>query len=166
MKKREPNQVYAEIKLNESRYWESNYQQRILRILQQKGIQIVQENLQAIVNATSFRELSQDPEFKPHCPCYRAGKPCHDKVEDLNCFLCNCPNYETDLFYPETNGDILLGRCKANSQRGKYFPTPQFPEVKIWDCSDCPAYHSPNIVLNHIQKNLPKIQEQARGIQK
>jgi len=163
--KKDVHQTYAKIKLSESAFWESDYRRKIITILQQKGISLSLENLEQIIQATSFKELSKDSRFRQHCqPCYSSGIPCHPEVEDPNCFLCNCPNYQTELFHPGNNGELLLGKCKAESKKGKYNPTPQFPKVSIWDCSGCNAFHSPKAVENYLRQNMQQLQEQMQKL--
>ena len=36
--------------------------------------------------------VNNEPDF---CPLYKENKKCHD-MEDLNCYLCACPNFRFD----------------------------------------------------------------------
>lgn len=165
MVKKEETQNCAQTVLNKSKFWESDYTERILKILKEQGVDLKPGNLAAIVHATSFQQLSSDPRFKSHCPCYETSIQCHTEVKDLNCLLCNCPNYEVDLFTSEKNEDMFIGRCKANSKKGKYYSPPQFPEVKIWDCSNCLAYHHPRAVAKYLRIHISELQQQAQALE-
>ena len=94
----------------------------------------------------SFKNRSKrDPS---QCPYYQKEppQPCHD-IEDLNCFLCACPNY---------NSNILKGGCNINSKKGGYN---NLPEGKVWDCSNCKINHTPKEVEEYLLKNLERLVE-------
>ncbi len=79
-------------------------------------------------------EFSYKVRSKKHpdaCICYQQNKPCH-KMDDLNCFLCYCPFYDTSK---------EEGGCKRNCKDGKWFYSEKLPKGKIWDCSDCTYPH-------------------------
>jgi len=76
------------------------------------------------------------------CSCYKSGNPCHNMPE-LNCFLCYCPEYDTNK--PE-------GGCKLNSQDGKWLFSKKLPASKIWDCSGCLHPHKKETVRAYLRK--------------
>ncbi len=76
------------------------------------------------------------------CPCY-TNKPCHDiSASDLNCFLCYCPNYDTEK---------EIGGCKINNPKGKWYNHGLPPHEKVWDCSDCEYPHKESIVKEYLR---------------
>ncbi len=88
------------------------------------------------------------------CPCY-TSKPCHD-MPDLNCFLCYCPNYDTEK---------IIGGCKINHPNGKWHYNELLPEKKIFDCSDCTYPHSEIIIkkyLNELFNNKKTLPEEGK----
>ncbi len=96
----------------------------------------IEEHIDKIIKEFGFynRKLKNSEE----CICYKEGKPCHNISEDeLNCFLCYCPEYRID---------IEEGGCKINSPGGKWLINEKLPVGKIWDCSDCEIPHREEIV--------------------
>jgi len=90
-------------------------------------IKSIEEHIERIIEDFSFEKRSK--EHPDECCCYKT-KPCHD-TENLNCFLCYCPKYDTSK--PE-------GGCKIGNPQSKgfYFSRPGHPiSEKIWDCTFC-----------------------------
>ncbi|MFC1756602.1 cysteine-rich small domain-containing protein [Patescibacteria group bacterium] len=83
--------------------------------------------------------IKKDPKA---CPCYKTNAPCH-KIENLNCFLCYCPEYDTSK---------KEGGCKRNSPDGKWFYHEKLPKGKIWDCSDCTYPHEEKNIEKYLKK--------------
>lgn len=87
-----------------------------------------------------FNFLNRKNKFPYECPCYM-GKICHNlSPEKLNCFLCYCPEYKSDL---------EEGGCKINNPNGKWLET---EKARIWDCSDCDHPHKEEVVEKHLKK--------------
>lgn len=89
----------------------------------------------------TYKNLKEKyPDF---CPLFKTGEKCHDLPEDeLNCFFCACPYYDT-LY--EKDGEY--GRCEINSKygyRNKY---------GYWDCSNCLLPHRKKFVIHYLKKN-------------
>ncbi len=78
------------------------------------------------------------------CVCYEQNKKCHN-LEELNCFFCYCPNYDTS---------VKEGGCKINSPKGKYIDN---HEGKIWDCSDCDIMHNKENIRKYLSNRLYNI---------
>lgn len=88
--------------------------------------EIINERTKNIINQWDFDEQKKS---NPNgCVCYSQDKKCHD-LEELNCFFCYCPNYDTS---------VKEGKCKINSPKGKYIDN---HKGKILDCSDCDIPH-------------------------
>ena len=128
--------------MNYLQAWEQGHFRKIARELVDAGIEITLENVDRIMVHTSFEKRSQRK--KSECPYYEQNQPCHD-IDDLNCLLCPCPNYDsrTDR-----------GGCKINSNYGKITKHKNLPEGEIWDCSDCSVGHSPKVVKNWLELNI------------
>lgn len=139
------------MELNYSQKWERDYRRRILNELTKRGIEICVENIERIIEAISFKVLSKESknESKLQCPYYELGKPCHD-IYDLNCFLCACPNYESDK---------LEGGCRISSIFGKMTFHANLPAGKIWDCSSCCVNHSPKEVEKYLREHIKELKD-------
>jgi Zn-finger protein len=155
--------AYAGVKSAEMLSWEKNYREKILKILQEKDIPLTLETIPEIIEATSFRNLSSSPEYQQHCSCYRGDppKPCHSGIRNLNCFLCSCPNYDSGFVQINGNGNdsVLVGRCRQESRKGRYFPHPAVL-IEMWDCSSCTAYHHPLAVEKYLREHMKELQKQ------
>jgi len=99
----------------------------------------IEKHIQNIIDEFDFEK--QKGKNSDKCPCYSEGK-CHD-VENLNCFLCYCPEYDNSK---------IEGGCKINSEKGKWFFDEKFPAGKIWDCSSCDYPHKEEIVKKYLKK--------------
>ena len=73
--------------------WEKEHFRKILREIKSAGIDFSLENIDEIIKQTSFEVRSL--EHPEECPYYSRATKCHD-LDDLNCFLCTCPNYNSD----------------------------------------------------------------------
>jgi len=79
--------------------------------------------------------VEKESEF---CPLYKKSRKCHN-LEDLNCYLCACPNFRfNDSGFREINGKTLYSYCSINSKYGRE----SISEKAIHqDCSLCPIPH-------------------------
>ena len=136
------------MELNKSQIWEKEQLEKRLRELKKAGIELTLSNIPIIIKKMSYRVRSQ--EQPDDCICYQQNTPCHPQVKDLNCLVCACPNYESEK---------LEGGCKINSKKGKITFHENLPLGRIWDCSDCPAYHTPKAVEIYLRKNMEKLRE-------
>lgn len=136
--------------LNKSQEWERAHFREILSEIKQEGIELDYKNIPQIIAITSFKSRSKKHPGK--CPYYQKQPPesCHPETEDLNCFLCACPNYESHK---------LEGGCKINSSSGKIQYHKNLPAGKIWDCSDCAINHRPEDVRKFLRQNIDKLKE-------
>ena len=124
--------------------WEQSHKQKILNELKKANLELTIENIPKIIKETSFKVRSK--KYPKECPYYQLEYSCHQKIKDLNCFLCACPNYKSEL---------LIGGCKINSRRGKFVHHSNLPKRKVWDCSDCTINHTPKEVEKYL-RNLIK----------
>lgn len=126
---------------------------KILKELKQAGILLTEANIPLIIKETSFEIRSQ--KHPNECPYYEKRTSCHN-IEDLNCFLCICPEYSSDKDE---------GGCKLNHQSGKWHsPYPYSQSRRVWDCSDCPFPHFPTYVEQYLRKNLEELKRMREGI--
>ncbi|MFA5855737.1 MAG: hypothetical protein WC867_00115 [Candidatus Pacearchaeota archaeon] len=149
--------------------WGNARKNKILRILKKQGIQISLENIPEIIRQTSFysmdkkcSDINKDKECQSYCNLIGSGKSCHPEIKDLNCFLCDCPNYDTEFLSNKTNSQdyqILIGRCLHKDNKGKYYFSKEFPRVGVWDCDICPINHDPLELEKYLRTNLQSLKE-------
>ena len=114
---------------------------------------LIIENIPQIVDFMSFRKRSKR---EGDCPYYLRKAGCHPEIKDLNCFLCACPQYLSEK---------QEGGCRVESKRGKFYEHPCLPEGRVWDCSECRAYHHPKSVESYLTKNIESLKEYSeRGV--
>jgi len=90
---------------------------------------------------SEFRYDNRSVSHPEKCICYREGLPCHD-MENLNCFLCYCPYYDTEK---------EEGGCLRDSPDGKWHDSEKLPKGRIWDCSDCDYPHREETVRAYLE---------------
>jgi Zn-finger protein len=132
--------------MNRLQTWEEEHRQSILQELEEAGIKFSAENIDLIIEETSFRVRSV--KHRKKCPYYYEKDPpesCYPSIQDLNCFLCACPNYASEK---------LDGGCRINSRFGKMKHHPNLPAGRVWDCSDCPVNHTPREVKDYLRRYL------------
>jgi len=91
-----------------------------------------------IINYFDFSNMVQfEPDF---CPLYKDNKPCHE-MENLNCYLCACPNFRV--------GESK-SYCDINSKDGGSMTAPD--GYIHQDCSKCLVPHK----KEYIKKNFSR----------
>ena len=128
--------------------WEVRFRRGILREIKSAGIEFTRENIELIVQESGFQSRAKKVPTFDNCPYLMMNQPCHPEIQDLNCFLCPCPNYESDR---------LEGGCKVDSKRGKFTFHESLPAGKVWDCSDCNVSHSSKEVKEYLRANFEEI---------
>ena len=132
--------------MNHLEKFENYHKRKILRELKQAGILLTEINSPVIISETSFQIRSK--KHSEQCPYYAQEKPCHD-IKDLNCFLCVCPEYHSDMDE---------GGCRINNQSGKWHsPYPYSKSGKVWDCSDCSFPHFQAHIEQYLRQNLGEL---------
>ncbi|MBN2871030.1 MAG: hypothetical protein JXK04_08775, partial [Campylobacterales bacterium] len=79
--------------------------------------------------------VEKEPAF---CPLYAENKKCHD-TEELNCYLCACPNFRfNDSGFETVAGTTLYSTCSIESPDGDRYVT----ETAIHqNCAGCIVPH-------------------------
>jgi len=143
--------------LNASQKWEVQKWRDRFRELKAAGLELKLENVHAIVKFMSFAERSKrEPVSEDDRICYQSEKQCHN-IPNLNCFVCACPNYESE---------DEVGGCRLASSKGKYIKTTITSDRMIWDCSDCGYGHSPNYVELFLTSNLGELKFLSENMDK
>ncbi len=146
---REMEREYAEGIRENMKNWAFKRNKQRDEMLERKGLELRQENVEGILKATSFTHLSRNKEAGEQCVLYSKGKSCHPNLGSLNCYLCACPHYNNG-FLEDRDEKILVGRCKVLGE-GEYHFSAHFPSVGVWDCSQCLRTHSEGYVRRWIQ---------------
>jgi len=140
--------------LNVLQIWEKWHWQNVFREIRDAGIDLNEDNIERIIKLMSFEQRSKrNPDLCP--PYYSIGQSCYPSIEDLNCMLCACPNYDSSR---------LEGGCRSNSPQGKMNKHKNLPAGQVWDCSACPGYHSPGDIRKYLKQNLSRLRIMSEKI--
>jgi Zn-finger protein len=143
-----------------SKAWEYRHWNWIGEELKETGLKLSAENIPAIIDLMSF--VNRSKKHPERCTLYSEINPCHRNItlEDFNCFICACPNYDT-------NTD--QGSCRISSPLGKLTLHPNTSTGLILNCENCPRYHSTNSVRDYLVANIEylrlRIEEATRVTQ-
>ena len=84
--------------------------------------------------------VEKEPNF---CPLYAKNKKCHD-IENLNCYLCACPNFRfNDSGFEKIEDKTLFSYCSIDSKKGKKAIS---KSAIHQDCSDCLIPHREDFI--------------------
>ena len=129
----------------------------------QKHEKIVQKLLnqgytkEEIVNYFKYENmLKNEYEF---CPLYKEGKKCHT-MEDLNCYLCACPNFRfDDAGIDMVDGKKRYSLCSINSKDGA---AGVYGEKIHQNCSNCTIPHTKEYVMQHFHLQWKEIMKRCK----
>ncbi len=86
--------------------------------------------------------VKKEPDF---CPLYKNNKKCHN-IDDLNCYLCGCPNFRiTDT----------KSYCNINSKYGS--KTIGKDGFEHQDCSKCLIPHKETFIKKYFNRSWKNI---------
>ena len=114
---------------------------------------------QEIVAYFRFEHMqTAHPDF---CPLYAQNKKCH-AMENLNCYLCACPNFRFDDAGFETIGTKeLMSYCSVNSPDGARFEG----KSKIHqNCSGCTIPHHEAFILQHFSRDWFEMMAEVKSL--
>lgn len=105
-----------------------------------------------IIDYFEFENMVQnEPDF---CPLYAKNKKCHD-IEELNCYLCACPNFRfSDTGIDKIESKTRYSFCSINSKDGR---VGIYREKIHQDCSGCSVPHSKEYILKHFDTDWMEI---------
>ena len=83
--------------------------------------------------------VKNEPDF---CPLYKEPKKCHD-IDELNCYLCACPNFKLS---------DIKSTCNINSKDGGSIVSKKDGFIHQ-DCSKCSVPHSKEYVKKHFNRS-------------
>ena len=97
-------------------------------------------------------------EEREFCPLYAEDKKCHD-MEQLNCYLCACPNFRfDDKGISKVEEKTLYSRCAIESKDGK---AGVYGQKIHQDCSLCSVPHHKEYVTQHFDLKWEKIMKKC-----
>ncbi len=98
---------------------------------------------------------NKEPDF---CPLYAENKKCHD-MEELNCYLCACPNFRfNDEGFREVEGRSLKSYCAIDSKEGDVFKT---DDAIHQNCSGCTVPHHEAYIKKHFKREWFEIMKKV-----
>lgn len=99
--------------------------------------------------------VQKEPDF---CPLYKENKKCHD-MEELNCYLCACPNFRfDDEGISKKEGKTIYSTCNIDSKDGDIFQT---EEAIHQDCSGCLVPHQETYIKKHFSRDWFEIMKKV-----
>lgn len=98
---------------------------------------------------------------KEFCPLYAENKKCHD-TEELNCYLCACPNFRfKDEGFEIQETRTLYSTCSIDSPDGDRFVT----DTAIHqNCSGCLVPHKESYIKKVFSRNWLFIMSDVRDL--
>jgi hypothetical protein len=91
--------------------------------------------------------VEKEPDF---CPLYKEPKKCHE-IEDLNCYLCACPNFRfDDKGFKEVKGKYLKSYCAIDSKDGAIF---EGKDAIHQNCAGCTVPHHEAYIIKHFTRH-------------
>ena len=101
--------------------------------------------------------VNNEPDF---CPLYKENKKCHD-MENLNCYLCACPNFrfKDEGFSKTEDGKTLYSVCSINSKDGDQYIGEDYIHQ---NCSGCIVPHREKYIKNHFNRNWFEVMKDVR----
>jgi len=88
------------------------------------------------------------------CPLYKDAKKCHE-IENLNCYLCACPNFRfDDKGFKELEKKTLFSYCEIDSKNGAEF---RRDNAIHQDCSGCFVPHNEAYIKKIFSRDWFKI---------
>ncbi len=92
------------------------------------------------------------------CPLYKDNKKCHD-MDNLNCYLCACPNFRFNDDGLSTYGNaLILSKCEINNGA-----TLAHSNSIHQDCSSCSVPHHKAFVDKNFSLNWLEIMRKCKA---
>ena len=97
--------------------------------------------------------VEKEPNF---CPLYKDNKKCHESNE-LNCYLCACPNFRfKDEGFDKIEDKTLYSKCNINSKDGSQYIS---SEAIHQNCAGCFVPHSEQYIKKYFSRDWFKVME-------
>ncbi len=99
--------------------------------------------------------VEKEPDY---CPLYATGTKCH-RMEDLNCYLCGCPEFRfCDGGFGVYEGKKLYSYCAIDSRHATWV---RVSDGWHLDCSGCTLPHHKSYILKHFDRDWKKIMKEV-----
>lgn len=96
---------------------------------------------------------------KDFCELYKTNSKCHD-MEDLNCYLCACPNFRFQNKPKEEDGKLIHSHCSIDSKDGALF---EHENNIHQDCSGCQVPHKEAYIQKHFSTSWFEIMKECEN---
>lgn len=92
------------------------------------------------------------------CPLFKDNKKCHD-YEELNCYLCACPNFRfDDEGIKKQEGKTLYSYCSIDSKKGAQYKGEDYIHQ---NCSACLVPHKEKYIKKHFKRDWFEIMKEV-----
>ena len=119
---------------------------------------LTDKSVDEVIEYFKFENMvKNEPDF---CPLYKDNKKCHD-MEDLNCYLCACPNfrYKMEGFEKTDDGKTLFSVCSIKSRDGSQFIGDDYIHQ---NCSGCIVPHRAKYIKKNFNRNWFEVMKDVR----
>lgn len=109
-----------------------------------------------VIEYFRFENMVQnEPGF---CPLYAQKRKCHD-TQELNCYLCACPNFRfNDAGFETVEGKVLYSTCAIDSPDGERY----MGEKAIHqNCTGCLVPHRESYIAKVFDRDWRKIMREV-----
>ncbi len=120
---------------------------------QQLTQRLLDEGLSQSEIIAYFRYENMVEKEQGFCELYKTHTKCHD-MEDLNCYLCACPNFRFNIKPEPKKGKYIHSHCSINSKDGALF---EHENNIHQDCSGCLVPHHDSYIATHFDINWREI---------
>ena len=120
---------------------------------------LTDKSVDEVIEYFKFENMvKNEPDF---CPLYKDNKKCHD-MENLNCYLCACPNFrfKDEGFSKTEDGKTLYSVCSINSKDGSQYIGEDYIHQ---NCSGCVVPHRAKYIKNHFNTNWFEVMKDVRS---
>ena len=114
------------------------------------------KNQDEIIEYFTFENMVENE--KEFCPLYAQNKKCHN-MEDLNCYLCACPNFRfDDQGIKSIEEKTQFSFCSIDSKEGSQGT---YGDAIHQDCSKCTVPHHKDYINKHFDLEWKKIMKKC-----
>ena len=102
--------------------------------------------------------VEKETEF---CFLYKEHKKCHE-MEELNCYLCACPNFRfNDEGFSKKESQLLYSTCSIESKDGAQFVS---GDAIHQDCSGCTVPHHEDYIKKHFKRDWFEVMQSVQNV--
>ena len=119
---------------------------------------LTDKSVDEVIEYFKFENMvKNEPDF---CPLYKDNKKCHD-MEDLNCYLCACPNFRFKMegFEKTPDGKTLFFVCNIKSRDGSQYIGEDYIHQ---NCSGCIVPHRAKYIKKNFNRNWFEVMKDVR----